>query len=139
MTEDGADKPKIHVDEDWKTQARAEKEKLAEDTDSQADQEQPGQLPQANFTTLINSLMMQALMAMGGVEDPATKKRVVDLNLARFHIDILGVLEEKTKGNLTDEEHKILEQVLHELRMGFMGFSKRAQEIADGAEPQSNA
>jgi hypothetical protein len=130
MTENG-EESKIHVDEDWKAEMQAEKEKLAEDSKQDEEAQQQGgegQLPPASFTAFVNSLMMQTLMAMGGVEDPETKKRVVDLNLARFHIDMLGVLEEKTKGNLTEEETQLLGQALHELRMNFLGFAKMVNE-----------
>ena len=139
MTEDGDNNPKIHVDEDWKSQMQAEKEKLAEEAKHEKESHQhagDGRLPEANFATLVNSLMMQTLMAMGGVEDPETKKRIVDLNLARFHIDMLGVLEEKTRGNLTEEESTMLGQALHELRMNFLGFSKMVQENAQQSADQ---
>jgi len=136
MTENGEETPKIHVDEDWKAEMQAEKEKLNEAAQQEEEAARAGgegQLPPANFVTLVNSLMMQTLMAMGGVEDPESKKRIVDLNLARFHIDMLGVLEEKTRGNLTDEENKVLAQVLHELRMNFLGFAKMVQESETGS------
>ncbi len=129
-----AEEPTIHVDEDWKAQAKAEKERLAEGSaeEKPAGREPgAGELPEAGFPTLVNSLMMQALMAMGGIEDPNTGKRVIDLNLAKFHIDMLGVLAEKTKGNLDGNEQKMLEQALHELRMGFLGFARQQQQQPD--------
>lgn len=126
----GSDKPKIIVDDDWKTQAQAEKEKLADDVESgvqagagkgQARRE----LPPASFTTLVNSLAAQVVFALGGVEDPRTKKRYVDLDLAKHHIDTLAVLEEKTKGNLTDEEVKLLDQAIYETRMQYVQIAQR--------------
>ena len=133
------EKPKIHVDEDWKAQAQAEKEKLAREASEEKDKQnagEMGELPPPSFPILINSIMMQALMAMGGMEDPNTGKRVVNLDLARFHIDTLGILQEKTKGNLDEMEAKMLDQVLHELRMGFMGSASGApsgsQDTTDG-------
>jgi len=142
MTENSEETPKIHVDEDWKTSMQAEKEKLSEEakTEQEAEQNgQDGQLPPASFATLVNSLMMQTLMAMGGVEDPETKKRIVDLNLARFHIDMLTILEEKTKGNLTEEENQMLSQVLHELRVNFLGFTKMMKEDPDESQGEGEA
>ena len=139
MTDENSqeEKPKIHVDEDWKAQARAEKEKLAKEAaEEKANKESAGagELPPASFATLVNSLMMQTLMAMGGMEDPNTGKRVIDLNLAKFHIDTLGILQEKTKGNLEETEEKMLDQLLHELRMNFMGFAGQHKSTEDTPE-----
>ena len=72
------------------------------------------------------SLAEQAMAALGQIPDPLENKPVVRLELARHHIDTLGVLEEKTKGNLTDEEHEMLETVLHQLRMVFLNFEKQS-------------
>ncbi len=138
MTSNNEETPKIQVDDDWKNEMKAEKEKLSEkpsEETAEADTpKQRGELPPASFLTLVNSLIMQILMAMGGMEDPESKKRVVDLNLARFHIDTLGVLQDKTKGNLTDEENKLLDGALHELRMKFLGANQMGEAAAKGTE-----
>ena len=63
------------------------------------------------------------------MEDPKTKRRYVDLDLAKHHIDILGLLEEKTKGNLTDEEKKLLDQALYEVRMQYVQIAQRATRM----------
>jgi len=134
--EDREESSGIHVDENWKAEAKAEKEKLSKETVADKAREQKtdtGKLPKPDFVTLVNSLMMQALMAMGGIEDPSTKKRVVDLDLAKFHIDTLDVLQKKTKGNLEDKEEKMLDQILHELRMHFMGFARQQQNTGKSA------
>jgi len=127
--EAGGEKPRIIVDDDWKTQAAAEKEKLAEQVEqagpSGEGQQGSRELPPASFVTLVNSLAMQALFALGGYEDPKTKKRVVDMGLAKHHIDTLGLLEEKCKGNLTDEEKKFLGRALYEARMQYVEFAQR--------------
>lgn len=109
--------PKIIIDSDWKEEAQQEKERLAE-----MEGETPaGQLPdKASFTHMINLLTMQAIVGMGGMQDPSGKPIPADPQMARFHIDLLGVLEEKTKGNLDDEEKSLLSQSLHELRMMFV-------------------
>ena len=125
------EEPKIIVDDDWKSQAQAEKEKLAEEVDSQADGQgqtdggRDRQLPPASFATLVNLLATQIIFALGGVEDPKTKRRYVDLALAKHHIDTLVVLEEKTKGNLTDEEKSLLDNALYETRMSYVQMAQR--------------
>jgi len=124
MGENEKEKPKIVVDDNWKAEAQAEKEKLDEQAEKQEKQEQQEQaareLPPASFATLANSLAAQVMLAMGGMQDPKTKRRIVDLALAKHHIDTLAMLEEKAKGNLTDEETKLLDQALYQVRMHYV-------------------
>jgi hypothetical protein len=75
------------------------------------------QLPEINFSTFIFSLNSSALLHLGVIEDPNTGQKTKDLPLAKQTIDILGMLEEKTKGNLTEDEAGILKNFLYELRM----------------------
>lgn len=134
-----ADEKKIFVDDDWKNQAQQEKEKLAKEAQSkQAGQGQASgrQLPEANFTALINSIAMQAMMALGGMEDPQTKRRFVDLGVAKFHIDMLDVLQQKSEGNTTEEEKKLLDQALYELRNAFVQISQNARPARPEDLPQ---
>ena len=116
------EKPKIIVDDDWKAQAQAEKEKLEQETTGAAG---PQELPPASFATLVSSLVAQAFMAMGGYEDPRTKRRYVDLALAKHHIDTMAMLEEKTKSNLNAEEKKMLDGALYEVRMQYVQLAQR--------------
>jgi len=123
-------KPKIAVDEDWKAEAEAEKERLSKQDASgpaaaAADKAAAGgeaarELPPANFATLVSSTVTQILFALGAVEDPQTRRRYRDLPLAKHHIDMLAVLEEKTKGNLTEEEKQLLDRALYEVRMHYV-------------------
>ena len=136
------DQPKIIVDDDWKSQAQKEKQKLAEEEQKRASQGPgaagpggPGgqQLPEASFDELIRTLAMPALMYMGQIPDPQTGKAVVALDLAKLHIDLLGVLEEKTKGNLSDEEQETISGFVAELRSGFVQMTQAIQQaIAEG-------
>lgn len=145
------EKPKIIIDDDWKAQARAEKERLAKETESKtaeargqaaaAGAETPGapggprELPEASFTSLVNQIATQVILALGGVEDPRTGRRYVDLGLAKYHIDTLSVLEEKTRGNLSDEEKKLLDTALYETRMQYVAMAQRISQAArPGAE-----
>ncbi|MCD4823154.1 MAG: DUF1844 domain-containing protein [Phycisphaerae bacterium] len=149
MTQNNEEKSKIIVDDDWKTQAQAEKEKLVAEAEAAAEEkpqtpasgddaagaDQPRNIPPASFQVLVNQITMQAIMALGGMEDPETKKRYVDLELAKLHIDTLGVLEEKTKGNLTDEETKLLEQTLHQLQTNFVAIIEHLKQNPQGDAP----
>jgi len=82
------------------------------------------QLPEANFMTLIISLAFPVQMSLGLIPDPMTQQVRKDLEQAKFHIDLLGILREKTQGNLTEEEEQAFEQVLFDLRMAYVEVSK---------------
>lgn len=77
-------------------------------------------LPEINFTSLILSLSTSALIQLGEIEDPFTQKQSKNLPIAKQTIDLIGMLREKTKGNLTSEEEKFVEQVLFDLRMRYV-------------------
>jgi len=128
-----ADEPKIHIDTDWKAQAAAERQKLAEQAQQKAatgaggaGAASQGGIPPANFETLVSTLVTQALFAMGAIPNPSTGQRMQHLDLARHHIDMLGVLDEKTKGNLSEEESKMLTQTLYELRSRYIQLASAA-------------
>ena len=74
-------------------------------------------LPPANFTMLLAMFSTQAMVALGMIPHPGTGKPMPNLDLAKHFIDLLGVVEEKTRGNLNDSEKSQLEQALHDLRM----------------------
>ena len=127
--------PKIQVDSDWKAEAQAEKERLAkadETAESEGGSPKPGELPPADFQTLIGSIASQAVMGLGAVRDPKSGGVVIDLPAARFAIDLLAVIEEKTKGNLSDEETGEITQALSELRNRFV-------QISDAVKAQAAA
>lgn len=130
--------PKIIVDTDWKAEAQAEKQRLAkkaEEAESKAGG-RSGELPPANFQMLVGTLASQAVMGLGAVRDPKTGGVVVDLEAARFAIDLLAVIEDKTKGNLTDEETKEVSQALAELRARFVQVSDAVKtQVAAGVAP----
>ncbi|MCZ6835697.1 MAG: DUF1844 domain-containing protein [Planctomycetota bacterium] len=130
--------PKIQIDTDWKAQAQAEKERLAQkEQEKEAERSPEGrELPEADFRTLVGTLASQAIMGLG-MRDPQSGKVMVDLEGAKFSIDLLGVLEEKTKGNINDEEIEELTQVLVELRNRFVQITQMiAQQAgAEGAIP----
>lgn len=82
--------------------------------------------PQIDFATFVLSLSHSALMHLGEAPDPETNKVEANLPLAKQNIDILGMLEEKTKGNLDGDEERLLAQVLFDLRMRYVECSKRS-------------
>ena len=116
---------KIIVDEDWKQEAQREKEILAAQEEAEKKKERDeskahGSLPEGNFAALISTLTTQALFALGLLQIKGQEKKEPDLELARYNIDMLETLEEKTKGNLSKEEETVLANTLSELRMGYV-------------------
>lgn len=78
-----------------------------------------------DFTTFVLSLASSAQVHLGTIPNPATNKTETDVVAARQTIDILGVIKEKTKGNLTNDEERLLEYVLYDLRMKFVEKDKK--------------
>lgn len=149
-SEQGQPQPKLIIDSDWKAQAQAEKERLSAQPAAKpaaAAPAAPGApapdeqgLPQeAGFQDLVSLLVTQALVYLGAFPDPKTGQAMVALDYAKLHIDMLGVLEEKTKGNLSEPEAKLLNRAVGELRMEFVEVAKAVQQaIAQGKiKPQS--
>jgi hypothetical protein len=81
-------------------------------------------LPPASFTTLIQMLATQTMVALGKIPIPGQSETKIELAAAKHFIDLLEVLEPKTKGNLTGEELILLNNVTHELRMAYIAASK---------------
>jgi hypothetical protein len=80
-------------------------------------------LPEVNFSTFIVSLSTEILFHLGEIAHPGTGERRKDLVLAKHAIDTLAMLQEKTKGNLIEEEQKLMESMLYDLRMCFIRAS----------------
>lgn len=114
---------RLHVDSDWKAQAHAEKERLAKQEEDRAAKQGPRggpeSLPPADFRSLVGVLASQAMSGLGMYGDDKGRV-IVDPVGAKFAIDLIGVIEEKTKGNLTTEESAELESIVRELRMRFV-------------------
>jgi hypothetical protein len=130
------EQPKIIVDTDWKSQAQAEKERLAAAEDARKGQRMAGEggaegQPAPTFDELVRMLATQALLYLGAFPDPESGRRMVALELAQFNIELLAMLEEKTKGNLQESEEKFLTQMIHELRMQFVEISKAVAKAVE--------
>jgi len=100
------------IDESWKESV--EKEKVEPKT------EQGFVPPEADFKFFITTLTLQASIALGHMENPSTGKIQKDPAQAKFLIDTLAMLQEKTKGNLSKEETDLLENLLYELRLAYL-------------------
>ena len=113
--ENEQEQPKIQIDSDWKAEAQAEKQRLSEQQSEDEGAAGQGQMPAANFETLVSTIATQALFAMGAIPDPRTGQPVQQLELARHHVDMLSVIEEKTRGNLSEEETKLITGTQYEV------------------------
>ena len=83
------------------------------------------ELPAIDVTTLILSLSHSVLLSLGDAPDPATGEQLRDLPLARQTIDLISLLQEKMRGNLSGEEERVLAQALFDLRMRYVEVSKQ--------------
>ena len=134
------DVTKKKVDESWKE--RVEKEKVVETsrmeeaqkekapTKSREPQEETPQEEaeleheshpvEANFSMFVSGLGMQALMCLGEIANPVTNKKEKNLNQARYIIDTIEMLKNKTEGKLTQEESNMMDSILYEIRMKYV-------------------
>lgn len=144
MSNDPSDKPKIIVDEDWKSQVEREKKEAdaastdaapASDsaapvakTDEPVTDQAIGQLPPVSFEIHVSSIATQVLVALGQLDDPVEGKPRVNLDFAKFQIDMLAMLEEKTKGNLSGDEANMLEEAVHQLRMMYVAVKDQTAQ-----------
>lgn len=108
-----------NIDESWKETVEKEK----------GDLRQQGKTipPEADFTFFVTSLALQASIALGLIENPLTGKKDTETSQAKLIIDTLGMLQEKTRGNLNAEETTLLENALYELRIQYIAKTKENQ------------
>ncbi len=132
MTDQAKD-AKIHIDSDWKSEAAREKERLAEQEN--AAKSAPPSDGEASFLELVNLLVMQAAISLGGYQGPGGERFAPNPLAAKHHIDLLEILEKKTAGNLTEEEKRTLDAVLYELRMQYVQTVSGARRPGPGAPP----
>jgi len=132
--EETKEEKKIFVDEDWKVEAQKEKEKLAaqeeaERKEAEVQERQRGPLPPGDFAALISMLTTQAFFALGllEIQGQEGEEREPDLAMAKYNIDMLETLQEKTKGNLTPEEEKVLSNMINQLRMAYVKVAGQGQ------------
>jgi predicted secreted protein len=110
------------TDEEVQSQPSTEKAReteAPEPSKTDASEEQP-QFPEINFPTFVVSLNASALLHLGAIEDPTTGQKTKNLPMAKQTIDILSMLEEKTAGNLNNEEKNLLKNILYDLRLMYV-------------------
>lgn len=82
-------------------------------------------MPEVTFPAFIMSLNTSALYHLGEIADPATGKRIVDLDLAKHAIDTLALMQTKTKGNLVKDEAELLKNILYDIKIRFVKAVKK--------------
>ena len=107
-----------NADADWTEEARREKERLSQE------EAQPERLPEPTFSELVNLIVIQALAGLGMMPGPQGERIGPNFEVAKHFIDMLAVLDDKTKNNLTPEEKQLLEQVTYDLRMRYVESTK---------------
>ena len=135
-----ADEIRKKVDESWKEQAEREKHAVggSQPPPTQAATPSPAEAPatskealskealskeeapQARFDLFVSGLAMEALIALGDVPHPVTRKQTANFKQAKYLIDVLGIIEEKTRNNLSVEEDQLLKDALYQLRMRYL-------------------
>ena len=121
---------KKRVDESWKEQAEREKRvpnegggtpppRAAKPPSGEA-AARAEEVPEARFDLFLSGLAMEALIALGELPHPTTRKQETNLQQARYLVDLLGVFEEKTKNNLSVDEERLLKDTLYQLRMRYL-------------------
>lgn len=110
---------KKKVDEKWKEQVNKEKKEAEDKKES---------YHQPTFSVFLSSLSMQAMIAMGKLENPLTGKTEINYDQARFLIDTLEIIKEKTKNNLSSQEEALLNDYLFNLRMMYVESRKTSDK-----------
>ena len=80
-------------------------------------------MPKIDFSSFVLSLYSSGLVQLGKVEDPSTGNKAVDMDMAQYSIDMIAMLQDKTAGNLTDDEDNLLKALLSELRLAYVDAS----------------
>jgi hypothetical protein len=136
--------PSLHIDTDWKKQAQEEKKRLVEEAKRaaavpstpaappSADPLTPGRpgggRPRgetvASFASIIQSFLSQARYFLGELS-PQGMEPAINLDMAKYQLDMLSILEDRTKNNLAEDEQRLLDTALYELRMRFVNVASQ--------------
>ena len=109
------------VDESWKDSVQKERTGKAPQA---VPAESAAQESTADFLSFISTLVMQTMMCLGEMVHPETGQAQTDLQQARYLVDVIQLLSDKTKGNLTPQEDAELQNILYELRVKFVKKSQ---------------
>lgn len=115
--EEPAREEKKTIDQEWKEQAQQEKKEARQEGTRP-------HIPEPNFMLFVSGLASQTLIALGQIENPFTKQKAINRDQAKYTIDTLKMIEEKTRGNLTQEEEKYLQGLLYDLRMSYISTTE---------------
>jgi len=118
----GQETPKKKVDADWLKQV--EEDKLKEKPEKPVQEKAPPGSHEVNFTLFLSTMALQGYVALGELDDPTTRTKKMNLDQAKYMIEMLGVIEEKTKGNRSKEEDSTIKNILYDLRMKYVQKSK---------------
>ncbi len=119
-------KDRRSLDEKGELKEEGQREETKEEKKEEEKKEEPQRvpLPEVSLSSLVFSLSSSALLHLGEIADPQTGEKKEDFALAKHSIDTIGMLKEKTKGNLTEEEDKFLESILTDLRWRYVKATK---------------
>jgi hypothetical protein len=109
---------------DTEGKVRGESKEAKEEEVQEEEKKGAAPLPEVNFSSFLLSLSSSTLLHLGEIADPRSGEKKKDLALAKQSIDIIVLLKDKTKGNLTQEEEELLDHLLYDLRMRFVEASK---------------
>ncbi len=142
------EQPSLHIDTDWKKQAQEEKRRLAEQEQKRQEQERatrpppaapvaapagapaprPGrgtrETPPPSIGAIVQSIWTQTMLYLGELA-PSGMEPMLNLDMAKHQVDLLGILEDKTKGNLSPEEQHLLDGILYEARTRFISIASQ--------------
>ena len=104
---------------------RPKEEPKASEKKTESAKKESVPLPEVSFSSFILSLSSSALLHFGEIPDPVTNKKEKNLPMAKQTIDILAILKEKTKGNLTKDEEALLDNILYDLRLRYVAEVKK--------------
>jgi len=120
------DKRRFKEGEEEKSEAQKARETPQDEKAETSAGEQPFSIPvEVNFAAFVFSLVRSAFIHLGEEPDPVTGEKKISLQLAKETIDIISMLEEKTKGNLTQEEDHLIKNMLYALRMRFVEIASK--------------
>ncbi len=105
--------------------AAGERARHEEASWQKSQQEDHKPMPEVSFSTFVFSLSSSALVHLGEIPEPETQRSLLDLPMAKQIIDTLGMLDEKTRGNLDQDEERFLKSILYDLRMRYIQKSTR--------------
>ena len=120
FTEDGEIKETTEPDEKTEEPEAGPQEEEKAEPEAVSEQIEETPLPEINFSTFIFSLNTSTLLHLGEIPDPATGKQKEDLALAKQTIDLIAMLDEKTRGNLTSDEENLIKHILYDLRLRYV-------------------